>query len=64
MAVVCASGQVIQISTCNPHSVCVQRSRASSGVCCVGMKRLQPQQGLLMLLTRPVAQGRCFAEAT
>lgn len=64
MAEVFAIGQVIQIGACNPHVGHVQRSGASDGVCCVGMKRLQPQQGLLRLLTRPVAQARCSAEAT
>lgn len=64
MAEVSAIGQVTQIGACNPHAVRVQRSGASGGVCCVDMKRLQPQQGLLKLLTRPVAQARCSAEAT
>lgn len=64
MAVVSASGKILQIGACSPHAVRGQSSGRSSGVCCVDMKSLQPHQGLFMLLTRPVAQARCFAEAT
>lgn len=64
MPVVFVSGQFIQIGARNPHTVRGWRSGESSDVCCVDMKRLKPQQGLLMLLTRPLAQARCFAEAT
>lgn len=63
-AVAFASGKVIGRDAHKPHAVHGQRSRGSLGVSCVDTMRPQPDQELLAVLTRPVAQARCFAEAT
>lgn len=63
MPVALASAKVIQRGACNPHAVCDWRRGGSKGVRCVDTMGLQPDQGLLKLLARPMAQARCFAEA-
>lgn len=64
MPVAFASGEVIGRGARNPHAVRGWRSGGCVGVCCVDTMRLQPDQELLTLLARPMAQARCFAKAT
>lgn len=64
MPVAFASGEVVRRGACNAHAVHGQRSGGSTGVCCIDVMRLRPDQGLLELLARPMAQARCFAEAS